>query len=69
MTEFVENGVNGFHFARGNLASLAGILRKVADEPSLASKMCAASSYERVPADMACDLLALYAAHGLVAPN
>jgi hypothetical protein len=31
--------------------------------------MGAASSYERVPADMASDLLALYAAHGLVAPN
>lgn len=69
MTEFVENGVNGFHFARGNLGSLTGILRKVADEPNLASEMCAASSYERVPADMARDLLALYAAHGLVAPN
>ncbi|MGH6936472.1 MAG: glycosyltransferase [Methylocella sp.] len=69
MTEFVENGVNGFHFARGNLGSLTGILCKVADEPNLASKMCAASSYERVPADMARDLLALYAAHGLGAPN
>jgi glycosyltransferase involved in cell wall biosynthesis len=69
MTEFVENGVNGFHFARGNLGSLTGILRKVADEPNLASEMCAACSYERVPADMARDLLALYAAHGLVAPN
>jgi glycosyltransferase involved in cell wall biosynthesis len=69
MTEFIENGVNGFHFARGNLGSLTGILRKVADEPNLASQMGAASSYERVPADMAYDLLGLYAAHGLVAPN
>ncbi|MGB8897848.1 MAG: glycosyltransferase [Methylocella sp.] len=69
MTEFVANGVNGFHFGRGNLGSLTDILRKVADEPYLASEMGAASSYERVPADMASDLLALYAAHGLVAPN
>ncbi|MGH6793994.1 MAG: glycosyltransferase, partial [Methylocella sp.] len=69
MTEFVENGVNGFHFARGNLGSLTGILRKVADAPNLASAMCAASSYERVPADMASDLLALYAGHCIVAPD
>jgi glycosyltransferase involved in cell wall biosynthesis len=69
MTEFIENGVNGLHFARGNLVNLTGILRKVADEPDLASEMGAASSYERVPADMAYDLLSLYAAHGLVAPN
>ncbi|MGH6799995.1 MAG: glycosyltransferase, partial [Methylocella sp.] len=69
MTEFVENGVNGFHFARGSLGSLTGILRRVADEPNLASELCAASSYERVPADMARDLLALYAAHGLILPN
>jgi glycosyltransferase involved in cell wall biosynthesis len=69
MTEFVENGINGFHFARGNTGSLTGILCKIADEPNLASKMCAASSYERIPADMARDILALYAAHGLAAPN
>ncbi|MGH6841249.1 MAG: glycosyltransferase, partial [Methylocella sp.] len=69
MTEFVENGVNGFHFSRGNIGSLTGILRRIADEPNLARKMCAASSYERVPADMASDVLALYAAHGLAATN
>jgi glycosyltransferase involved in cell wall biosynthesis len=69
MTEFVENGVNGFHFARDNLDSLTGILRKVADEPNLASELSAASSYERVPADMARDVLALYAEHGLILPN
>ncbi|MGQ0445956.1 MAG: glycosyltransferase [Beijerinckiaceae bacterium] len=69
MTEFVENGVNGFHFSRGNIGSLTGILRRIADEPNLARKMCAASSYERVPADMASDVLALYAAHGVAATN
>lgn len=65
MTEFVEHGVNGFHFERGDHDSLTGVLRKVADEPDLASRMSAMSSYERTPADMARDLIAMYAAHGL----
>lgn len=69
MTEFVEHGVNGFHFARGNPDRLASLLRKVADEPGLAAKMSDSASYERVPADMARDVLALYAAHGLIVPD
>lgn len=65
MTEFVAHGINGFHFARGDVQSLTGILRRVADEPHRAAEMSAATSYERVPADMARDVLALYAAHGV----
>ncbi|WOJ91121.1 glycosyltransferase family 4 protein [Methylocapsa polymorpha] len=68
MTEFVENGVNGFHFKRGDLGSLAAILQKIADDPDMASRMSVATSYERVPADMARDILALYAEHGLLTP-
>ncbi len=69
MTEFVEDRVNGFHFARGATSSLTAILRKVSAEPVLASEMSRATSYERVPADMARDVLALYADHGLSAPK
>lgn len=65
MTEFVEHGVNGFHFKRGDLASLTTELQKVADDPDMARRMSAASAYERVPADMARDVLSLYAAHHL----
>ncbi|MEJ0095248.1 MAG: glycosyltransferase [Methylocella sp.] len=66
MTEFVEDGVNGFHFLRGEATSLTAVLQKVADDPSIASSMSAATSYDRMPADMALDLLAMYGAHGLI---
>jgi glycosyltransferase involved in cell wall biosynthesis/SAM-dependent methyltransferase len=65
MTEFVEDGRNGFHFSRGDSASLTAALRKVADDPSLAAGLSASTSYERTPADMARDVLAIYRAHGL----
>lgn len=65
MTEFVEDGRNGFHFSRGDIASLTAVLRKVADDPDLASRLSAATSYDRAPADMAKDLLDMYRAHGL----
>lgn len=65
MTEFVQHGVNGFHFARGNAESLKDILQKVAGEPELASVMSRAASYDREPADVARDLLAVYAEHGI----
>jgi len=67
MTEFVADGVNGFHFRRGDRDSLAALLLKVADDPELALRMSAAAAYERRPADMARDLLGMYAEHDLVA--
>ncbi len=66
MTEFVDNEVNGFHFKRGDQNSLTVILQKIADDPDMASRMSAATSYARVPADMARDILALYAEHDLL---
>ncbi len=65
MTEFVEDGGNGFHFARGEVASLAAVLRKVADDPSLATRLSAKTFYERTPTGMAKDVLAMYRSHGL----
>ncbi|MGH6797457.1 MAG: methyltransferase domain-containing protein, partial [Roseiarcus sp.] len=69
MTEFVEDGRNGFHFSRGDAASLTAVLRKVADDPALATRLSASTSYERTPADMARDVLAIYRAHGLAADD
>lgn len=66
MTEFVEDGRNGFHFCRGDAASLAAALRRVADDPALATRLSAATSYELTPSDMARDALAMYRAHGLL---
>ena len=65
MTEFVEDSRNGFHFSRGDAASLTAVLRKVADDPALAARLSASTSYERTPADMARDVVATYRAHGL----
>lgn len=69
MTEFVEDGSNGFHFQRGEVASLTTILRQAADDPSLAVRLSAATSYDRTEARMAQDLVAMYRDHGLVCPG
>jgi glycosyltransferase involved in cell wall biosynthesis/SAM-dependent methyltransferase len=65
MTEFVEHGRNGFHFARGNASSLAHILQTVADDPELVHRLSAATTYDRTPADMAKDVVRMYADHEL----
>jgi glycosyltransferase involved in cell wall biosynthesis len=65
MTEFVMHGQNGFHFERGNVDSLARVLQTLADDPALVDRLGAASSYDRVPADMAKDVAAMYADHGM----
>jgi glycosyltransferase involved in cell wall biosynthesis len=65
MTEFVMHGQNGFHFERGNVDSLARVLQTLADDPALVDRLSAASCYDRVPADMAKDVAAMYAGHGM----
>jgi glycosyltransferase involved in cell wall biosynthesis len=65
MTEFVAHGRNGFHFERSNVDSLARVLQTLADDPALVQRLGAATSYERVPADMAKDVAAMYADHGM----
>jgi glycosyltransferase involved in cell wall biosynthesis len=65
MTEFVAHGQNGFHFSRGNIDSLARVLQTLADDPTLVDRLGAATFYDRVPADMAKDVAAMYADHGM----
>jgi glycosyltransferase involved in cell wall biosynthesis len=65
MTEFVAHGQNGFHFQRGNVDSLAQVLRSLADGPGLIDRLGAATNYDRVPADMAKDVAAMYADRGM----
>jgi glycosyltransferase involved in cell wall biosynthesis len=65
MTEFVAHGRNGFHFERGNVDSLVRILQSVADDPELVDRLSAATTYDRIPADMAKDVAAMYADYGL----
>jgi glycosyltransferase involved in cell wall biosynthesis len=65
MTEFVAHGQNGFHFERGDVDGLTRVLRTLADDPILVERLGAATSYDRVPADMAKDVAAMYADHGM----
>ncbi|WP_180982526.1 glycosyltransferase [Methylocella silvestris] len=65
MTEFVEDGRNGFHFLRGDVASLTEVLCRAADDPALATRLSAATFYDHTPADMAKDVLSMYRAYGL----
>lgn len=68
MTEFVEEGVNGFSFPRGNPDALAAVLRRFLDAPALAGSLSRTTSYARTEREMALDLLAFYRAFGAVPP-
>src|SRR5262249_5099758 len=65
MTEFVNDGGNGFCFERGGVDSLTRVLQRVADDPELAERLSASTNYDRVPADMARDVAKLYSDHRL----
>jgi SAM-dependent methyltransferase len=65
MTEFVNDGGNGFCFERGSVDSLTRVLQRVADDPELAERLSANTNYDRVPADMARDVAKLYSDHKL----
>lgn len=57
LTEFVEPERSGLAFARGDVASLARVLRRFVDEPSLARRLSATTAYDRTPDHMAADLV------------
>lgn len=57
MTEFVQNGENGFHFKRGDADDLAVQLQRFVDDETLARAMSARTRYDRTPADMVRDIL------------
>ncbi|MBV9968901.1 MAG: hypothetical protein JO228_02870, partial [Xanthobacteraceae bacterium] len=65
MTEFVAHGRNGFHFDRGSADALARVLQTLADDHALVERLGATARYDRVPADMAKDVAAMYAEHGM----
>lgn len=60
MTEFVRDGVNGFHFERGSARGLEAKLRAFLDDPLLASRMSEATHYDRTALDMAKDVSETY---------
>jgi len=62
LTEFIEDGVSGFRFGRGNANELAVRLQAFADDVQLARRMSAHTRYDRTPRDMALEALGLYQA-------
>lgn len=66
MTEFVQEGLNGFSFPRGDAEALALVLRRFVDAPDLAATLSRTTAYERTERDMTLDLLTFYKAFGVV---
>ena len=52
MTEFVEQGVNGFAFERGSVEGLAAVLQRIAANPQLLRAMVATTHYDMTTASM-----------------
>ncbi|MEP9353626.1 glycosyltransferase [Xanthobacter sp. KR7-65] len=60
MSEFVEEGRNGFTFEKGSVPALAARLARLAAEPQLAGALAATTSYERTSRHMVDDVVAFY---------
>jgi len=60
MTEFVEEGKNGYVFSRGNTNDLERVLREILAEPSRARDMSGTTEYVRTTRIMVEDVLPVY---------
>jgi len=60
MAEAVEDGVSGLAFEAGDAASLAGALRRLADDPALRARLAAGAPPVRDERDAAHELLGIY---------
>lgn len=60
MTEFLEEGRNGYSFVRGSCDDLARVLRRFLDDPGLASRLSASTAYVRTTDVMAQEVAKLY---------
>lgn len=60
MTEFVEDGVNGFTFARGSVTSLAGVLERLSADPAIATRLSATTHYAMSTLEMSQRTVAVY---------
>ena len=66
MTEFVQDGVNGYVFPKGKPRALAAILRRLATDRDHLCRLTRRTGYDRSSDDMATDALSLYARYGVV---
>ncbi|GLI21741.1 glycosyltransferase involved in cell wall biosynthesis [Xanthobacter flavus] len=60
MSEFVENGVNGFTFTKGSVKALYGRLEAFTRDPGLARTLSAGTRYDRTSRHMVEDVVAFY---------
>ena len=60
MTEFVEEGTNGFHFTRGSEEDLYVKMQNFVSDRFLAQRLSLTTSYERTAFDMARDVDKMY---------
>ncbi len=60
MTEFVDEGVNGYAVARGSITALESGLRRFIDDPGLATRLGEKTSFERDTRAMVDDVIGLY---------
>jgi glycosyltransferase involved in cell wall biosynthesis len=60
LTEFLEEGVNGFSFERGSCADLVRVLQRFIFDTTLAARLSGTTHYERTTAVMAAELEEVY---------
>ncbi len=60
MTEFVEDGKNGYVFERGSVDDLERVLRRIVNDPEGARKLSVTTEYHRTTSVMVDELVALY---------
>jgi hypothetical protein len=60
MTEFVENGHNGFVFMRGDRIDLKRVLEHVSSNPDLAVEMSRNTVYPKGTAEMTEEVVDIY---------
>lgn len=60
MTEFVQDGLNGFAFDRGSEDDLTAVMQRFVGDPSLAARLSLTTSFDRTTEDMTADLMGVY---------
>jgi glycosyltransferase involved in cell wall biosynthesis len=60
MTEFIDEGENGFSFDRGSSGALAEAMRRFVSEPDLAARLARKTFFERTTEVMATDTINIY---------
>lgn len=60
LTEFVQDGVNGFAFEKGSVSALKGVMERILGAPDTALGMSESTRYEKTTRDMTREVLGVY---------